>query len=74
MPSSEIENAYKLASPFEFFIVQAKHGAHHLDGEYTIFGEVIRGMDVVDEVASQETDKGEWPLRNVYIKKVEIIN
>ena len=74
MPSSEIENAYKLASPFEFFIVQAKNGAHHLDGEYTIFGEVIRGLDVVDEIAAQETDGGEWPLRNIYIKKVEIID
>ncbi|WP_223034130.1 peptidylprolyl isomerase [Hanstruepera marina] len=73
MPSSEIENAYKLASPFEFFIVQAEHGAHHLDGAYTIFGEVIKGMNVVDEIAAQETDEGEWPLRNVYIKKVEII-
>lgn len=74
MPSSEIEDAYKLASPFEFFIVQAKNGAHHLDGDYTIFGEVIKGMDVVDEIAAQETDGGEWPLRNIYIKKVEIIN
>ena len=73
MPSSEIENAYKLASPFEFFIVQAENGAHHLDGEYTIFGEVIRGMDVVDEIAAQETDGGEWPMRNIYIKSVEII-
>ncbi|PNQ72197.1 peptidylprolyl isomerase [Hanstruepera neustonica] len=73
MPSSEIENAYKLASPYEFFIVQAEQGAHHLDGEYTIFGEVTKGMDVVDEIASQKTDKGEWPLNNIYIKKVEII-
>ena len=74
MPSSEIENAYKLASPFEFFIVQAPHGAHHLDGEYTIFGEVTQGMDVVDEIAAQKTDKGEWPLNNIYITKVEILD
>tara|TARA_R110002012_G_scaffold319389_2_gene539746 strand:- start:130437 stop:131141 length:705 start_codon:yes stop_codon:yes gene_type:complete len=74
MPSSEIENAYKLASPFEFFIVQNKNGAYHLDGDYTIFGEVISGMDVVDEIAAQKTDDGDWPLRNVYITKVEIIN
>lgn len=73
MPSSEIENAYKSASPFEFFIVQNKDGAYHLDGDYTIFGEVISGMDVVDEIAAQKTDDGDWPLRNVYIKKVEII-
>ena len=74
MPSSEIENAYKLASPYEFFIVQKQDGAHHLDGEYTVFGKVIRGMDVVDKIAAQETDDGEWPLQNVYIQKVEIID
>ena len=35
MPSSEIENPHKLASPYEFFIVQKKDGAYHLDGNYT---------------------------------------
>lgn len=73
MPSSEIQNPHKLASPYEFFIVQNPNGAYHLDGEYTAFGEVIAGMDVVDEIASQETDDGEWPMHNIYIRKVEII-
>lgn len=73
MPSSEIENAYKMASPYQFFIVQGANGAHHLDGQYTAFGKVIDGMDVVDEIAEQETDDAEWPLHNVYIRKVEII-
>jgi peptidyl-prolyl cis-trans isomerase A (cyclophilin A) len=73
MPSSEIENAYKLASPFQFFIVQRLGGAKYLDGDYTVFGEVIDGMDVVDEIANVETDDGEWPLQNVYIRKVEVI-
>ncbi|MDG1652932.1 MAG: peptidylprolyl isomerase, partial [Flavobacteriaceae bacterium] len=35
MPSSEIENPHKLASPYEFFIVQQSPGAYHLDGSYT---------------------------------------
>ena len=74
MPSSEIDNPYKLASPFEFFIVQKKDGAKHLDGEYTIFGKVISGMDVVDRIASSQTDNIDWPLNNIYINKVEIIN
>ncbi len=74
MPSSEIENAYKLASPFQFFIIQRQGGADYLDGDYTVFGEVIDGMDVVDKIAEVETDKGDWPLQNVYIKKVEIID
>ena len=73
MPSSEIENAYKLASPYEFFIVQSPTGAYHLDGEYTIFGKVTKGMDVVDKIAAQETDRSEWPMHNIYIRKVEII-
>lgn len=73
MPSGEIENPYKLASPFEFFIVQQKGGAHHLNGDYTIFGKVIAGMDVVDTIAAQPTDEGDWPLKNIYITKVEII-
>ncbi|RXJ45834.1 peptidylprolyl isomerase [Gelidibacter gilvus] len=74
MPSSEIENPHKLASPYQFFIVQQQGGAHHLDGSYTVFGRVIDGMDVVDTIAAQETDGSEWPLRNIYIRKVEIIN
>jgi cyclophilin family peptidyl-prolyl cis-trans isomerase len=74
MPSSEIENAYKLASPYQFFIVQQQGGALHLDGEYTVFGEVISGMDVVDKIAEVETDEGDWPIKNVYIDKVRIID
>ncbi|MBA6154341.1 peptidylprolyl isomerase [Gelidibacter maritimus] len=74
MPSSDIENPYKMASPYQFFIVQQQGGAHHLDGDYTVFGRVIDGMDVVDTIAAQETDGSEWPLRNIYIEKVEIIN
>ena len=73
MPSSEIDNPHKLASPYEFFIVQQQGGAHFLDGDYTIFGRVIRGMDVVDKIAAVETDDGDWPMRNVYIRKAEII-
>lgn len=73
MPSSEIENAYKLASPYQFFIVNRKGGAPFLDGDYTVFGEVIAGMDVVDKINAVETDEGEWPMKNVYIKTVEII-
>ena len=30
IPSSDIDNPYKLASPYEFFIVQSKNGAYHL--------------------------------------------
>ena len=74
MPSSEIENAYKLASPFQFFIIQRQGGAKYLDSDYTVFGEVIAGMEVVDKIANVKTDEGDWPLQNVYIRKVELID
>ncbi|PWH83250.1 peptidylprolyl isomerase [Algibacter marinivivus] len=74
MPSSEIRNPHKLASPFEFFIVCQKGGAHFLDGDYTIFGHVTRGMDVIDKIAAVETDDGDWPDKNIFIRNVEILN
>ena len=73
MPSKNIENPYKKASPFEFFIVQQKGGAHHLDGDYTVFGKVIKGMEIVDRIAAVPTDASDWPLQNVFIKDISII-
>ena len=74
MPSSLVDNPYKMASPFEFFIVQSKGGAHHLNGNYTVFGKVISGMNTVDKIAATPTDNLDWPLQNIYIKRVEIID
>ena len=68
MPSSEIENPHKLASPYEFFIVHQSPGAYHLDGSYTVFGKVIRGMEVVDAINALQTDKREWPLTNMRMR------
>ncbi len=61
-------NPEKLSNPFEFYFVQNKNGAHHLDGEHTVFGKIISGFDVLDEIASQKTDEGEYPLLNIKIK------
>ena len=73
MPSSLVDNPYKMASPYEFFIVQSREGAHHLDGNYTVFGKVTKGMNTVDKIAATATDNLDWPLKNIYIKRVEII-
>tara|TARA_R110002050_G_scaffold109796_4_gene221161 strand:- start:6497 stop:7207 length:711 start_codon:yes stop_codon:yes gene_type:complete len=71
MPSSEMDNPHKLASPFEFFIVVTKPGSYHLDTNYTPFGRVIEGMDVVDLINSQPVEQGDWPVQNIYILKAE---
>ena len=73
MPSSEIENPHKLASPYEFFIVHQSPGAYHLDGSYTVFGKVIRGMEVVDAINALQTDKREWPLTNMRMR-ITVLN
>ncbi len=73
MPSSERDNPHKLASPYEFFIVVTKPGSYHLDGSYTPFGKVIEGMDVVDKINQVTVGDGDWPLKNVYILKAEVL-
>ena len=72
-PVSDIKNPHKLASPYEFFIVQSKNGAYHLDSNYTPFGKVINGIEVVDLISNLKTDKSDWPLDDVEIK-IEILN
>ena len=62
-------NPAKESSGSQFYIVQDEEGCRHLDGEYTIFGEVVDGLSVVDKIASERTD-----LRDRPIRKVEIIS
>ena len=63
-----VDNPSNRSTPFEFFIVVAKKGAHHLNGEHTIFGKVINGMDVVDKISKVPVDQSEWPKENIFIK------
>ncbi len=68
------ENPDKKSAAYEFFIfLGPDKSTSHLNGNYTIFGRVTKGMDVVDQIAQLPSDKGEWPLNNVYIS-VQLID
>ena len=54
----------------QFFVCLA--AASHLDGQYTVFGQVIDGMDVVDAIGKTKTDRGDRPIEEVVMKKVTI--
>jgi len=40
-------------------------GTPHLDGSYTVFGEIVEGMDVLDRIAATQTDPNDRPLEDV---------
>lgn len=56
----------------QFFIVQNKAGADFLDNQYTIFGQVFEGMDVVDAIVNVKRDAGDKPLEPVIMESVAI--
>ena len=54
----------------QFFIMH--QDAPYLDGQYAAFGKVIEGMDVVDEIAAQQTNYADKPIAPQVMKKVTI--
>jgi peptidyl-prolyl cis-trans isomerase B (cyclophilin B) len=49
----------------QFYIVH--QAANHLDGQHTVFGNVVEGMDVVDRIAQTQTDANDRPVNTVLI-------
>lgn len=68
-PSQSVSNA---SSAFEFYIVMDKNGASHLNEEFTVFGRVIEGMEVLEEMQKVGIDASEWPLSNIQME-VEVL-
>ncbi len=67
------DNPSKKSNPFEFYIIQGRQGAYHLDGEHTVFGEVISGFGVLDKIANLKAGRDQWPLNDVFIS-AQVIN
>jgi len=66
-------NPKRESSGSQFYIVDGIHGAPHLNGVYTVFGEVISGMEVVDKIAAQPKDGRDRPLEDIKIIEASIV-
>lgn len=49
-------------------------GTPHLDGQYTVFGEVTQGLDIVERIQQVETDKNDRPINDIRILSVKILS
>jgi peptidyl-prolyl cis-trans isomerase B (cyclophilin B) len=59
------DNPGQLSAGCQFYIVANKQGLPKLDNHYTVYGKVIRGMDVVEAIVSVPTDSTNQPLRPI---------
>ena len=48
-------------------------GTPHLDGQYTVFGQVLEGMDVVERIQQQPVDANDRPLTDVHVRKASVL-
>ncbi|MDO5523380.1 MAG: peptidylprolyl isomerase [Bacteroidia bacterium] len=48
-------------------------GTPHLDGNYTVYGEVLKGMDVVERISKTETNNHDRPVKDIRIKRMRLV-
>ena len=67
------DNPQKLSAGCQLYIVANKNGLPRLDGNYTVYGQVIKGMDVVETIVSVPTDTLDAPLVPIKLR-VDIVD
>lgn len=59
------QNPEKRSSGSQFYIVEKKQGTPFLDNEYTVFGQVVEGLDIITEIGAVETGTADRPLESI---------
>lgn len=79
--SDQLDTIAKTYSKFEKYTIPGAHravyksegGIPHLDQNYTIFGEVVKGMDIVDAIAKVKTNDRDRPVEDVRIISAKVL-
>jgi peptidyl-prolyl cis-trans isomerase B (cyclophilin B) len=71
--SGRDNNPEMLSAGCQFYIVQNKKGLARLDDKFTVFGQVFKGMDVIDAIVAVKTDSTDTPLSPIRLD-VNIVN
>ena len=66
----DMANPTKASSGSQFYIVHDENSCLHLDGQYSIFGEVIDGLEIIDRIAAVPTDMYDRPYEDVIIETI----
>ena len=64
-------NPERRSSGSQFYIVHDENACLHLDGQYSIFGEVVEGLEIIDRIATVDVDRYDRPYEDVFIKEIK---
>jgi peptidyl-prolyl cis-trans isomerase A (cyclophilin A) len=68
----EQENQYNYTKQQRAYYTK-NPGAAHIDGEHTVFGQIIKGNPIVSKITHVATDSQDWPITDVFVDSVKII-
>ena len=69
----EEENQYRFPPAHRAYYLK-NPGAAHIDGQHTVFGEIIEGYSIVPKITHVETDSRDWPVNDIFIKEVIVLD
>jgi len=61
----DFANPQRASSSSQFYLVENHQGTHFLDGQYTVFGQVIQGQEIIDKIATLPKDARDRPLTDL---------